>query len=156
MIDYEELKEYDKYKTKVLKYVLYKKRTENEIKRKFQKDIDQNMLDDIIQDLKENGYISDSKYIERAVNEFTNLQNLSLKQIRYKLMNKGINNELIDEYFYNNDEELREYEIKSINNIINKKNSESPEEIVQTLLKKGFEYDNVKEALERRTTMKSQ
>ena len=57
MIDYEELKEYDKYKTKVLKYVLYKKRTENEIKRKFQKDIDQNMLDDIIQDLKENGYI---------------------------------------------------------------------------------------------------
>ena len=150
MIDYEELKEYDKYKTKVLKYVLYKKRTENEIKRKFQKDIDQNMLDDIIQDLKENGYISDSKYIERAVNEFTNLQNLSLKQIRYKLMSKGINNELIDEYFYNNDEELREYEIKSINNIINKKNSESPEEIVQTLLKKGFEYDNVKEALERR------
>ena len=123
---------------------------ENEIKRKFQKDIDQNMLDDIIQDLKENGYISDSKYIERAVNEFTNLQNLSLKQIRYKLMNKGINNELIDEYFYNNDEELREYEIKSINNIINKKNSESPEEIIQTLLKKGFEYDNVKEALERR------
>ena len=150
MIDYEELKEYDKYKTKVLKYVLYKKRTENEIKRKFQKDIDQNMLDDIIQDLKENGYISDSKYIERAVNEFTNLQNLSLKQIRYKLMSKGINNELIDEYFYNNDEELREYEIKSINNIINKKNSESPEEIIQTLLKKGFEYDNVKEALERR------
>lgn len=150
MIDYEELKEYDKYKTKVLKYVLYKKRTENEIKRKFQKDINQNMLDDIIQDLKENGYISDSKYIERAVNEFTNLQNLSLKQIRYKLMSKGINNELIDEYFYNNDEELREYEIKSINNIINKKNSESPEEIIQTLLKKGFEYDNVKEALERR------
>lgn len=150
MIDYEELKEYDKYKTKVLKYVLYKKRTENEIKRKFQKDIDQNMLDDIIQDLKENGYISDSKYIERAVNEFTNLQNLSLKQIRYKLMSKGINNELIDEYFYNNDEELKEYEIKSINNIINKKNSESPEEIIQTLLKKGFEYDNVKEALERR------
>lgn len=150
MIDYEELKEYDKYKTKVLKYVLYKKRTENEIKRKFQKDIDQNMLDDIIQDLKENGYISDSKYIERAVNEFTNLQNLSLKQIRYKLMSKGINNELIDEYFYNNDEELREYEIKSINNIINKKNSEFPEEIIQTLLKKGFEYDNVKEALERR------
>ena len=150
MIDYEELKEYDKYKTKVLKYVLYKKRTENEIKRKFQKDIDQNMLDDIIQDLKENGYISDSKYIERAVNEFTNLQNLSLKQISYKLMSKGIGNDLIDEYFYNNDEELREYEIKSINNIINKKNSESPEEIIQTLLKKGFEYDNVKEALERR------
>lgn len=150
MIDYEELKEYDKYKTKVLKYVLYKKRTESEIKRKFEKDIDQNMLDNIIQDLKENGYINDSIYIEKAVNEFTNLQNISLKQIRYKLMSKGINNDLIDEYFYNNEQELKEYEIKSINSIINKKNSESPEEIIQTLLKKGFGYDNVKEALERR------
>ena len=150
MIDYEELKEYDKYKTKVLKYVLYKKRTESEIKRKFEKDIDQNMLDNIIQDLKENGYINDSIYIEKAINEFTNLQNISLKQIRYKLMSKGINNDLIDEYFYNNEQELKEYEIKSINSIINKKNSESPEEIIQTLLKKGFGYDNVKEALERR------
>ena len=150
MIDYEKLEEYDKNKTKVLKYVIYKKRTESEIVKKFQNIIDQNMLEQIIQELKENNYINDNQYIERSINEFIALRNLSLKQIKYKLISKGINSNLIEDYFYNNKEELTEYEINSANNIINKKNDSSAEEIIQFLLKKGFEYDNVKEALERR------
>ncbi len=150
MFDYEKIKEYDKYKTKVLKYVIYKKRTENEIRRKFENEIEQDMLDDIIEELKENKYISDEQYIERAVNEYIALKNLSLKQIKYKLQSKGVSNYLIEDYFSKNSENLKEYEIKSANNIITKKYDDSPEEIIQNLLKKGFEYDNVKEALERR------
>lgn len=150
MFDYEKIKEYDKYKTKVLKYVIYKKRTENEIRRKFDNEIEQDMLDDIIEDLKENKYISDDQYVERAINEYIALKNMSLKQIKYKLQAKGISNYLIEDYFSKNSESLKEYEIKSANNIITKKYDDSPEEIIQNLLKKGFEYDNVKEALERR------
>ena len=150
MFDYEKIKEYDKNKTKVLKYVLYKKRTESEIRRKFEKDIEYEMLDEIIEELKQNNYISDNQYIERAVNEFIALKNLSLKQIKYKLQSKGVSNYLIEDYFSKNSENLKEYEIKSANNIITKKYDDSPEEIIQNLLKKGFEYDNVKEALERR------
>ena len=150
MFDYEKIKEYDKYKTKVLKYVIYKKRTENEIRRKFENEIEHDMLDDIIEELKENKYISDEQYIERAVNEYIALKNLSLKQIKYKLQSKGVSNYLIEDYFSKNSENLKEYEIKSANNIITKKYDDSPEEIIQNLLKKGFEYDNVKEALERR------
>ena len=74
MFDYEKIKEYDKNKTKVLKYVLYKKRTESEIRRKFEKDIEYEMLDEIIEELKQNNYISDNQYIERAVNEFIALK----------------------------------------------------------------------------------
>lgn len=150
MFDYEKIKEYDKYKTKVLKYVIYKKRTENEIRRKFDNEIEQDMLDDIIEELKENKYISDDQYVERAINEYIALKNMSLKQIKYKLQAKGISNYLIEDYFSKNSESLKEYEIKSANNIITKKYDDSPEEIIQNLLKKGFEYDNVKEALERR------
>ena len=149
-MDFEKLEEYDRNKTKVLKYVVYKKRSENEIRRKFQNDIDSNMLEDIIDELKENNYISDTQYIERAVNEFMALKNLSLKQIKYKLQSKGISNDLIEDYFSANREDLNEYEIKSAGNIITKKYDEPAEEIIQNLLKKGFEYDNVKEALERR------
>ena len=149
-MDFEKLEEYDRNKTKVLKYVVYKKRSESEIRRKFQNDIDSNMLDDIIEELKENNYISDTKYIERAVNEFMALKNLSLKQIKYKLQSKGIDNSLIEDYFSANREDLNEYEIKSAGNIIDKKFDEPAEEIIQNLLKKGFDYDNVKEALERR------
>lgn len=149
-MDFEKLEEYDRNKTKVLKYVIYKKRSENEIRRKFQNDIDSNMLEDIIEELKENNYISDTQYIERAVNEFMALKDLSLKQIKYKLQSKGISNDLIEDYFSANREDLNEYEIKSAGNIITKKYDEPAEEIIQNLLKKGFEYDNVKEALERR------
>ena len=149
MINYEELKEYDKNKTKVLKYIVYKKRSENEIRRKFEDDIDYDMLENIIADLKENGYIDDNNYVERSINEFISLKNLSLKQIKYKLLSKGINSNIIDEYFYNHSEEMKNYEINSAQKIIAKKSECSAEEIIQTLLKKGFEYDNVKEAIER-------
>lgn len=149
-MDFEKLELYDKCKTKILKYVIYKKRSENEIRVKFQKEIDEDMLEDIIQELKENQYISDEKYIERAVNEFMALKNLSLKQIKYKLQSKGIGVNLIEDYFQEHNDDLKEYEIKSANNIISKKYDQPAEEIIQFLLKKGFEYDNVKEALERR------
>lgn len=149
MLNFEELEEYDRNKTKVLKYVLYKKRSESEIKRKFENDIDSNMLDDIILDLKDNGYIDDTIYIERAVNEFMALKNMSLKQIKYKLMSKGIDSNTIEDYFYNNVDRLNEYEINSAKNLIAKKSDCDASEIVQMLLKKGFEYDNVKEAIER-------
>ena len=38
--------EFDKEKTKVLKYILYKKRSEYEIRNKFSKSIEENLLDD--------------------------------------------------------------------------------------------------------------
>ena len=56
-MNYEEIEQYDNYKTKVLKYVLYKKRTEFEIKNKFKNDIDENILQNIIEELKVNNYI---------------------------------------------------------------------------------------------------
>lgn len=145
----EEIEEYDRNKTKVLKYVLYKKRSENEIKRKFQNDIEENMLEDIIEELKEKGYIDDNSYIERAVNEFIALKSISIKEIKYKLLSKGISSDAIEDFIYRNKDVLTEHEINSAQKIIAKKSDCSPEEVIQTLLKKGFEYDNVKEAIER-------
>ena len=42
------VEEFDKEKTKVLRYILYKKRTENEVRTKFQNTVEENLLDDII------------------------------------------------------------------------------------------------------------
>jgi len=144
-LDYVE--EYDKLKTKVLKYIIYKKRTEKEIRQKFSKTIDEDILEDIIDELKENGYIDDLNYIDRAVNEFVALKNLSIREIKYKLFSKGLSNDIIDEYISSNFDELMEYEIKSAKNIIIKKQSmQEDEEIKQGLLKKGYIAENVKEA----------
>ena len=143
------VEEFDKGKTKVLRYILYKKRTEQEVRTKFQKDIEENMLEDIIEYLKEAGYINDKEYIEKTVNNFMVLKNMSIKEIKYKLMSKGLNKNDIEDYVYENKEELEEYEMKSARNIIYKKSATmEQEEIVQFLLKKGYKKDNINNAME--------
>lgn len=140
--------EYDKLKTKVLKYIMYKKRTENEIRQKFSSTIEEEILEDIIEELKENGYINDINYIDRAVQEFMALKNMSIKEIKYKLFAKGLSNDIIDEYISNHIEDLTDYELQSIKNIFYKKQMTMEiEEIRQFLLKKGYILDNIKEAL---------
>ena len=109
--------EYDKLKTKVLKYIIYKKRTENEIRQKFSQTINEDTLNDIIEELKESGYINDLDYVDRAVCEFMALKNLSIKEIKYKLLAKGIDSYIIEEYISSNLERLNEYEIQSAKNI---------------------------------------
>ena len=133
----------------MLKYVLYKKRSENEIRRKFENEIEPNLLEDVIEYLKEAKYIDDKEYIRKTVNNFIALKNLSIREIEYKLYGKGIRKEDIEDYIYQNKEELNEYEIKSARNIVSKKmTSLEIEEIKQYLLKKGYKKENINTALE--------
>ena len=143
------VEEFDKEKTKVLKYVLYKKRSENEIRKKFENEIEENLLEDIIAYLKEANYIDDKEYIRKTIHNFMALKNLSIREIEYKLYSKGIKKEDIEDYIYENKEELNQYEIKSASNIANKKaTSLEPEEIKQYLMKKGYQKENIIIALE--------
>ena len=143
------LEEFDKAKTKVLKYIIYKKRSENEVRNKFSKDIDENLLEDVIEYLKEAKYIDDKDYIKRTVNNFIALKNLSIKEINYKLLAKGLNKNDIDDYIYENRDVLEEYEIKSAANIIYKKSGTlEDDEIKQYLMKKGYKIDNINKAFE--------
>lgn len=143
------VEEFDKEKTKVLKYVLYKKRNENEIRKKFEREIEENLLEDIIAYLKEANYIDDKEYIRKTIHNFMALKNLSIREIEYKLYSKGIKKEDIEDYIYENKEKLNQYEIKSASNIVNKKvTSLEPEEIKQYLMKKGYQKENITIALE--------
>lgn len=142
------IEEYDNEKTKVLKYALYKKRTIREIKTKFRSIIEENMLEDIIEELKENSYIGDEQYIERATNEYIALKNLSIKELKYKLTSKGISNTLIEDYISKNSEELEEYERKSAENIAVKRAVNMDENDIKAyLIKKGYKEENIKEAI---------
>ena len=143
------IEEFDREKTRVLRYILYKKRTENEVRTKFGKTIEENMLEDIIEYLKEAGYIDDKEYIRRTVNNFIALKNLSIREMKYKLLAKGLSKNDVEDYFYENKEELEEYEIKSANNLIYKKStSMGKDEIKQFLLKKGYKLENINRAME--------
>ena len=115
--------EYDKNKTKILKYIMYKKRTEKEIIQKFSNAIEKDMLEDIIEELKENGYIND------------------------KLYSKGISSDIIETYFSSIIEQLEEYELQSAKNIILKKQQTMSEDEIRIFLrKKGYNQDTIKQA----------
>ncbi len=142
------IEEFDKQKTKVMNYIMYKKRTEFEVRNKFEKTIQKDVLCDIISYIKEAGYLDDNDYINRAVQEFIALKSLSIKEIKYKLYQKGIDRNKIDDFIYGHKEELEEYEKKSASNIVNKKErTMQKEEIEIFLLKKGYKQETIKEVL---------
>lgn len=142
--EYKEIEEFDKLKTKVLKYVLYKKRTEQEVRQKFTENTG-NLLDNVIEYLKQENYINDISYIEKSVNEVQRLKNLSIKEVKYKLLAKGLSSKLVDEYIYNHKEEMLEYEINSAKNILVKKsNTMEQEEIISYLMKKGYMQETIR------------
>ena len=141
--------EFDKAKTKILKYIVYKRRTEYEVRQKFKNEFDEEMIEDIIDYLKDAKYIDDEEYIEKIVNNFKILKNLSNKELKFKLISKGLDKNLIEDYFYENREELEEYEIKSAINIIIKKTKEmEKDEIKMYLLKKGYRQCSINSAFE--------
>ena len=144
-----ETQEFDKLKTQVLKYVLYKKRTEAEIRQKFSQS-EESMLDDVIQYLQENNYINDDIYIEKAINEFQKLKNMSIKEIKYKLLSKGITKDKIENYIYKHEEKLIEYELNSAKNLyIKKEKTMSKEDIILYLRKKGYTDETIRKIEEK-------
>lgn len=142
------IEEFDKQKSKIMNYIVYKKRTEQEVKNKFTNTIPTDMLNEIITYVKEAGYLNDTDYINRAVSEFMNLKNLSIKEIQYKLFAKGIDRDKLEDYIYEHKEELEEYEKCSATNICNKKiKTMDIEEIKNYLSKKGYKQQTIKEII---------
>lgn len=142
--------EFDELKTKVLKYIVYKKRTEKEVRQKFSSSsVDQNLLDDVIENLKENGYVDDESYMQRAMNEFLAINTLSLKEIRNKLYAKGLERDIIDAYFSNNEEQLEEYEIVCAKKIVIKKQTQMERQDIENFLyRKGYTKESIRQAFE--------
>ena len=141
-IDLEKLKEFDMQKTKVFKYITYKKRTEQEVRKKFKGQIDEEMLEEIIDYLKDAKYLDDYDFIERQVREYMNLKTMSITEIKYKLATKGIDRKLIEKYIEYNYEELKEYEQRCIEKIRTKKaGTMDDQQIEQYLYRKGYKCD---------------
>ena len=134
--------EFDKYKTKVMTYILYKKRTESEVRKKFCSVIEEEILDDIIEYVKEAGYINDQEYIKKLVQEYMNLKEMSIREIKLKLYQKGIYADEINNYIEENREMLEEYELNSARKVFDKKkNLNDKQKITRYLLNRGFEPD---------------
>ena len=72
---------------------------------------------------------------------------MSITELRFKLLNKGLDKNLIEDYIYNNKEDLLEYEINSAKGIITRQNKEK-KGMISYLMKKGYKRDSINEAYE--------
>ena len=141
-LNFDKLKEFDEQKTKVFKYITYKNRTEQEVRNKFKGQMEDEMLEEIIDYLKEAKYLDDYEFIEKQVREYMNLKTMSITEMKYKLATKGLDRKLIEKYIDNNYEELKEYEQRCIEKIKSKKaGTMGEQEIKQYLYKKGYKCD---------------
>ena len=80
-MDLERLEKIDKLKTKMLKYIFYKRRTDKEIIEKF-KDEESDIFEEAVETLKELGYIDDSDYVSRYIHDVMILKNISIFEIK--------------------------------------------------------------------------
>ena len=140
---FEEAEKIEKLRNRILKYIVYKKRSEYEIRQKFSEE-DENMVEDAIEYFKELNYINDNVYVERAIKEYMALKNISIKEISYKICQKGISKKIVDDYICQNKESMLEYEISSAKAVILKKRGKQEEqEIKEFLFKKGFMSETI-------------
>ena len=142
LLDFEKLKQFDEQKTKVFKYITYKKRTEQEVRNKLRGQIDEEMLEEIIDYIKEAKYLDDYEFIEKQVREYMNLKTMSITEMKYKLATKGLDRKLIEKYIDNNYEELEQYEQRCIEKIkLKKAGTMDEQEIMQYLYRKGYKIE---------------
>lgn len=139
--------------SKLMKYVLFKKRTEYEVKEKCKSlNYTQDYIDEIIEYLKEAEYINDEIYIVKYINDLLKLKKASVAEVKYDLMKRGIdfdrlNPDLIDS--------LYEHEIESANYLAVKKykSGDSIEKIKRYLNGKGYAYSNIVKAIDNLTDL---
>jgi regulatory protein len=126
-----------------------------ELKRKlWNKDYEQQLIDEVIDDLTKNGYLYDKEFIRAFVAEKSKTKNWSSKKIKGELIKRGIVSSLIDEVIskqpdesdYKNAMKLAEKKYE----VLLKRNLETKElqnKLSSFLFSKGFDYDLIKDVV---------
>lgn len=135
--------------TKLMKYVIFKKRTEYEVREKCKGyDYSSDYIDEIIDYLKEAEYINDTVYVQKYINDVLKLKKASVAEVKVDLMKRGIKEEYIDSEMM---ESLYEHERSSAEYLAQKKYraGDEVEKIKRYLNAKGYSYNNISNAIDK-------
>ena len=90
--------DYETAKEKAVRYLVLALRTEEEVKNKLRKlNVEEGIIVQVTEYLKSIGYIDDEKYVEAYIRQCINITKYSKYEIRMKLIQKGINKEILSE-----------------------------------------------------------
>lgn len=133
---------------KLMKYVLFKKRTEKEIRQKCkQLDYSEEYADEIVEYLKEAEYINDKVYVQKYIQNVLKLKTSSIFEIKMDLLRRGIDEDEIEKYI---DDELYEFEERSAIALARKKYKAvgDIDKVKRYLMNKGYSRSNVSKAID--------
>lgn len=142
-------------KDKVFDLISRRLHTKRELKQKLlKKGFAENLIDEILDYLQDNGYIDEKQFANEYVNELIRKRNSKFMIIN-KLKQKGINEEIIEEVLLNKFSDDLEIENgiklvqKKLRLLTNKTPLQKKQAIIQYLLNKGYNYDIVKVIIEK-------
>jgi len=129
----------------------------SELRRKlWNKDYEQKLIDEVIDDLKTNSYLDDEGFIREFVAEKTKSKSWSTKKVKAELLKRGIDNKLIDEMLKGKQgdseiENATKLAKKKYDQLIKKKlePKELRNKLSVFLFSKGFEYDLIKKVTDK-------
>lgn len=129
----------------------------SELSRKlWNKDYEQKLIDEVIEDLQNKGYLDDKEFIRAFVAEKSKTKNWSVKRIKGELFKRGIASKLIDAMLNGQTVESDSENVMKLANkkykVLLKRNLDRKElrnKLSSYLFSKGFEYDLIKEVCDK-------
>ena len=135
---------------KIINYVLYQLRTENEVRKKCNMlKYEEDYIDEVIDYLKEAGYINDKNYAKKYVENTLRLKHISANEIKIALLRKGVDQDIIDDAV--DTEEVYKFEEESCKINADKKYRSCGDvmKVKKFLVSKGYRYEIINDILER-------
>ena len=139
-----EMRDYLKKKT-LSKAVRVKNQKTGEYQTKQKEGFDASLVEPVLARLVERGYVDDERFAKLWIENRSVRKGISQKKLRLELQSKGISQDIIDACL---SEGVRD-ERKELEKVIAKKAKKYPDEqkLIQYLLRQGFNYSDVLEAL---------
>ena len=143
-------------KQKAFRLLGRRQHSSSELRRKlWNKDYEQKLIDEVIEDLSKNGYIDDTEFIRVFMAEKSKTKNWSRKRIKSELIKRGLDSKLIDkilsEQYSESDFDNASTVAKKKVEVLTKRNLEKKElrtKLSTYLFSKGFDYELIKDVVD--------
>lgn len=143
--------EFGKLYQRALEWILMRPHSEKEcrdyLRRKiFERKLDKNYIDKIVEKLKDKRYLDDCRFAEWYVENRFSKKGASVKRLKMELLKKGVSKDIVEQVLKDSSRNDRE----ELQKMIAKKRSRYPddEKLTAYLVRQGFPYDLVRELVQ--------
>ena len=136
-------------KEKALNIISYRPRTKKELKDKMKDKFNEDSIDSVIDRMEESGLLNDEEYAKNYAYYLYQNKGYAVKRIKYELMHKGIDSEIISNVLENEefDEESNLEKIIEKKNMRNIQDDKEKRRVLSYLQRLGYSWDKINSVL---------